>query len=107
NDYDEVVIQANWGLGETVVSGSVTPDQFVVDKVAGRVIDKRPGAKETSLWLRPGGGSVEKPVERRTDGQRCALTARQAVEIARMVERVETLTAAPVDIEWAYDVGGE
>lgn len=107
NDYDEAVIQANWGLGETVVSGSVSPDRFIVDKVAGRIIEKKPGTKETSLWSRPEGGSVEQQDERGKDGQRFALTDGQAVEISRMLERVETITAAPVDIEWAYGSGRE
>ena len=107
NDYDQVVIQANWGLGETVVSGSVTPDRFTVDKVTGEILEAKPGAKETALWSTPGGGSVEKPDERGNDSQQCALTDEQAVEIARMAERVETLTSAPVDIEWTYDSGGE
>ena len=35
NDYDEAVINANFGLGESVVSGTVTPDQFIVSKVNG------------------------------------------------------------------------
>lgn len=104
NDYDQAVIQANWGLGETVVSGSVTPDQFVVDKVAGRILDSRLGAKETALWSQPEGGVATKRDER--SGQRCALTDGQAVEIAQVARRVESLTAAPVDIEWAYTSEG-
>ncbi len=103
NDYDEAVIQANWGLGETVVSGSVSPDRFIVDKAAQRIVEKKPGTKETSLWSRPDGGSVEEQDERSNDGGRFALTDAQVVKISRMVERVETLTAAPVDVEWAYE----
>jgi pyruvate,water dikinase len=107
NDYDEAVIQANWGLGETVVSGSVSPDRFIVDKVAGCIIEKKAGAKETSLWSRPEGGAADEPDERRKDGQRFALTDGQAVEISRLVGRVETLIGAPVDVEWAYGSDGE
>lgn len=107
NDYDEVVIQANWGLGETVVSGSVTPDEVVVDKVAGRVLDIKPGAKETALWSRPEGGSAQKPGEDSNDNRQCALTEAQALEVARLADRVETLTAVPVDIEWAFDAEGQ
>ncbi|GAA4926525.1 PEP/pyruvate-binding domain-containing protein [Streptomonospora halophila] len=107
NDYDEVVIQANWGLGETVVAGSVTPDRFVVDKATGRLLETRPGAKETALWSRPEGGSVERRGEGGGDPSRCALTAEQAAALARMVARAEALTAAPVDVEWAYTADGE
>ena len=41
NNFDEAVINANWGLGETVVSGTVTPDTFIVDKIDGRVVETR------------------------------------------------------------------
>ena len=37
NDYDEAVIDANWGLGESVVAGLVSPDHFIVDKVSRQV----------------------------------------------------------------------
>lgn len=107
NDYDQTVIQANWGLGETVVSGSVSPDRFIVDKVAECIIDKKPGARETSLWSRPDGGAVEVHDERNKDRGRFALTDGQIVEISRMVERVETITAVPVDVEWAYGRDGQ
>ncbi|WP_186356195.1 PEP/pyruvate-binding domain-containing protein [Streptomonospora sp. PA3] len=107
NDYDEAVIHANWGLGETVVSGAVTPDRFVVDKATGRVVDVRPGAKETALWSRPEGGSAERPGEQGGGSGRCSLTRDQAAEVARAVQRVEALTSAPVDVEWAYTAGGE
>ncbi len=55
NDYDEAVIDANWGLGESVVSGQVTPDHFVVDKIGGSVLESKMGAKQTSIWLGPDG----------------------------------------------------
>ncbi len=106
NDYDQAAIQANRGLGETVVSGSVTPDQFIVDKVAERILDRKLGAKETALWSRPEDASGTKPDEHSRDNQRWALTDGQAGEIARLAQRVESLTAAPVDIEWAYTSEG-
>ena len=40
NDYDEAVFDANWGLGESVVAGLVSPDHFIVDKVSRQVVDK-------------------------------------------------------------------
>ncbi|RCW46045.1 pyruvate,water dikinase [Halopolyspora algeriensis] len=106
NDYDEAVVHANWGLGETVVSGSVGPDRFIVDKPSERLVEKKPGTKETSLWSRPEGGSVQAHDEHGNNGGRFALTDRQAVQISRMVQRVETITAVPVDVEWAYGSDG-
>jgi len=51
NNYDEAVFTANWGLGETVVAGVVTPDTFTVDKVNLQVKERVIGGKETSIWL--------------------------------------------------------
>ena len=60
NDYDEAVIDANWGLGESVVSGFVSPDHFIVDKVGRHVVDKNLGAKQVSIWQGPDGGTIER-----------------------------------------------
>ena len=48
NCYDEAVINANEGLGESVVSGEVEPDQFIVDKNSSEIIETRIGAKQTA-----------------------------------------------------------
>ncbi|KYK35709.1 MAG: hypothetical protein AYK18_12865 [Theionarchaea archaeon DG-70] len=49
NCYDEAVINANYGLGETVVSGKVSPDAFVIDKVSRSILEKKKGNKETAV----------------------------------------------------------
>src|SRR5262249_38103310 len=60
NNYDDAVFNANWGLGETVVAGLVTPDTFTVDKVRGEVKEVVIGSKERSIWLTLKGGIEEK-----------------------------------------------
>ena len=55
---DERVIEASWGLGESVVSGAVTPDQWRLDG-AGRLLEHVPGEKDTALRLRADGGVEE------------------------------------------------
>ena len=55
NDHDEAVINANWGLGETVVSGTASPDLFIVRKHDDEIIARTVGGKETSLWMLPDG----------------------------------------------------
>jgi len=56
NGYDEVVINASHGLGESVVSGDADPDVFVVDKVRGEIIETRIGAKQAVVSLDAAGG---------------------------------------------------
>ncbi len=103
NDYDEAVIDANWGLGESVVAGLVSPDHFIVDKVGRQIVDKKLGAKKVSIWLGPGGGAI-----RRNDHRSAELTLSdsQLGELTEVMCRIEDLYGRPTDIEWAY-AGGQ
>lgn len=100
NDFDEAIINANFGLGETVVSGEVTPDAFVVDKINSRIIYKELGKKEQAVWLAPNGGT--RPEHRQHATEFC-ITDSQATEITRLANSVEARFGKPMDIEWAYE----
>jgi len=98
NCYDEAVINANFGIGESVVSGMVSPDSFIVDKVSRAILDRKAGKKETSVWLAPDGGTYEEPSPSRS--QLC-LSDEEVLELTRMLIKVEDYYKKPVDIEWA------
>jgi rifampicin phosphotransferase len=102
NCYDEAVITANFGLGESVVSGLASPDTLVIDKVSGQIIEQKIGKKETSIWLAPDGGTFTEPAR---DRNRCSLSPEQALDIASLVSKIERAYQKPVDIEWAIDRG--
>lgn len=99
NCYDEVVINANAGLGESVVSGAVTPDTFIVDRVQQTILSQEIGRKETAVFLQPDGGTREQTGE--NANQPC-LTASQALQVATLTGAVEAAYGKPIDIEWAY-----
>lgn len=102
NDYDEAVIESNWGLGTSVVEGLVSPDHFVVDKVTCQVVVERPGAKHVSVWLDADRGTVQREGHRSADR---TLTDAQLRELTGILCRIEDLYDAPIDIEWAYADG--
>lgn len=102
NDYDEAVFNANWGLGETVVAGIVTPDEFVVDKLTGTVKRSVIGSKEFSIWLTPEGGTHERRAFRSAE---TTLSDAQLGALTDLILKVEELYARPIDIEWAYASG--
>ena len=102
NCYDEAVINANYGLGESVVAGQVSPDQFVVDKVTRAILERKTGKKETSVWLAPKGGTYREPSPGR---DRLCLSDEQVLELADIIARVESHYGQPMDIEWAYADG--
>ena len=102
NDFDQIVINANFGLGETVVAGLATPDTFLVDKIAHKVSGHELGSKETSIWLEDNGGTVERPAPN------CAsatLNDTQILALADLIEQVEKLYEKPIDTEWALADG--
>jgi phosphoenolpyruvate synthase/pyruvate phosphate dikinase len=99
NDYDEAVIDANWGLGESVVAGMVSPDHFVVDKVAKTIVEKQLSGKEIAVYLTPQGGIEERPTPNSAE---FCLTDAQVLEITDVLNCIETLYQHPIDIEWAF-----
>ncbi len=101
NCFDEVVINANSGLGESVVSGMVTPDEFVIDKVKTRIVEKTVGSKEQAIVLDAVSGT------RVVEGIRgkFSISDHQALELSALIKKVEMYYGFPVDIEWAYALG--
>ncbi|MHA1490507.1 MAG: PEP/pyruvate-binding domain-containing protein, partial [Promethearchaeota archaeon] len=100
NDYDEAVINGNFGLGVTVVDGMVTPDQFIVDKVTSTIIEKTAGKKDIAVYLNAEGGTETKNL---TDPTKICLSDEQIIGITSLVSQIETKYDRPMDIEWAYE----
>lgn len=96
---DHILINAAWGLGETLVSGQVTPDTLVVAKASGQLTESQIGDKQL-MTVRTAAGTRQTPVP--ADQRRQAvLTPPQAVALAQLSLRIEALYGQPVDIEWA------
>lgn len=100
-DETKALIESNWGLGESVVSGRVTPDKFVVDKREMQVIERTPGRKEKRVVMRDQGVSQEEvPADERG---RLSLSDEEAIDIVVLAEKMESHFGAPQDVEWAID----
>jgi phosphohistidine swiveling domain-containing protein len=101
--HDQVVISANWGLGESVVAGEVTPDTAVVDRASGRLVSYQAGGKETMTVADGAGVRVTNtPSDLRSAA---VLSPNQAAELARVGLAIEKLYGQPMDIEWALAAG--
>ena len=96
---DQVTISAAWGLGESVVSGSVTPDSIVVEKESGRVLS-RETANKAVMTVYAEGGTAERPVPEALHRQP-VLDDEAAVALARYGATIEHTYRTPQDIEWA------
>jgi len=102
-DRNQIVIESSWGLGESVVSGSVTPDEFIVDKETLRIIERRISEKTVERIRDPKTGTVvevEVPPERR---KAPSLTDKEVVRLAELGKLIEAHYGRPQDIEWAID----
>jgi pyruvate,water dikinase len=98
-----IVIDASWGLGEMVVSGSVTPDNVKVDKVMLTMVAESIGDKHAELIPDPDARAVhEREVSADRRGMRC-LTDDEVLAIAAIAKRAERHFQSPQDIEWALD----
>jgi len=100
---NQIVIEGNWGLGESVVSGSVTPDDYVVDKNSLEVIERRI-AKKTVEYVRDPetGKTVHKEVPPDRQEKPC-LTDEEIAKLAELAKRIEQHYGRAQDIEWAID----
>lgn len=96
---DEVVINSSWGLGESVVSGTVTPDTYTVEKSGGQAVSSQIASK-ARMTVSKGEGAEEVDVPRIMREQP-SMTDDQAREIALLTASLERTEGHPVDIEWA------
>ncbi len=102
-DLSKVVIEGSWGLGETVVSGSVNPDKFVVDKVVLETTEKTVSSKHIACVYDPDEGRVVDRHIAPDKQSQCCLEDREIKELVRVAKAIETHYGRPMDIEWAID----
>jgi rifampicin phosphotransferase len=97
----ELIIEATYGLGEALVSGSVEPDRIVIEKATKKIISYELGAKAKVIEARPDGGILQREVDS-SQNQR-ALSEEALGELINLGLKVEKFFGAPQDIEWAWD----
>jgi len=100
---DEIMIECNFGLGETVVSGVVNPDNFSVDKKSGTIRERRLAKKTVEYTRDPKTGNTIH-LDIGEDRQRVQCVSDQEIEkLAKFANLIERHYGKPMDIEWAID----
>ena len=102
-DRSQVAIDASWGFGEAVVSGEVTPDNFLVDKVLYEVVSRTVSPKTMEYRLTDRGRVEPCEVEDDRATKPC-LTDDEIKAVAAMARRAERHYGSPQDVEWAIDL---
>jgi phosphoenolpyruvate synthase/pyruvate phosphate dikinase len=108
-DHNQLIIEAGYGLGEAIVSGSITPDSYVVEKTPRKIIDTNIATQERGIFRSssPQTGEQETrgnewlPID--SDKQSLQkLTNEQILELSELVIKIENHYGFPCDIEWAF-----
>ena len=100
-DRSRMIIEANWGLGESVVGGEAMPDVFILDKESLQVIEKKLGSKKKYITFKKiGVVEQETPDEKQTA---FCLSEEEAREIGQLGKLLEAHFNVPQDTEWAID----
>lgn len=107
---DLVLIDAAWGLGESVVQGLVNPDEYAVfkpllkEKGVKPIIGKTPGEKEKKIVYATGGTRTTKIVDTSSTERRSfALSDDEILQLAGWALDIEAHYGKPMDVEWAKD----
>jgi pyruvate,water dikinase len=105
-DKNVIMVESNWGCGETVVSGKATPDRFVISKNEPyTILEKIPGEKEVILQ----GGKLKSPVQNTLKKQQeeFSLTDNELKGLCQLGDKIENHFCRPQDIEWALTNDGK
>lgn len=107
NNKNEMMINASWGLGEAVVSGIVTPDEYIVDKKTKKVIEKNIATKNYMVIKKSDGVGTEQVNVADVLGKDAVeaecLNERELQTLIERGLKVESLYGSVQDTEWGFD----
>ena len=98
---DIALIEGSWGLGEAVVSGSVTPDTYYVDKKSNEILNFSIADKKVMFEKLPSGETKQVGVPEELRNER-VLSEAELIELTEMGKRIQNHYNAPQDTEWAF-----
>ena len=99
---DIALIEGSWGLGEAVVSGDVTPDNYQVDKSNNEIINVTISDKKVMYTNDESGTSIKVDVPDKLRMER-VLSDKELIELTEMGKRVQAHYGEPMDTEWAFE----
>ncbi|MGD9033141.1 MAG: PEP/pyruvate-binding domain-containing protein, partial [Desulfobacteraceae bacterium] len=101
-DQSRIVLESNWGMGESIVGGTATPDRHMIDKQSLEILSKVPGAKTMEVVCVEEGNTIEQEVTEERQRAFC-LKDEEAKRIAELAITLESHFQSSQDTEWAID----
>ncbi len=102
-DFNQLIIEAGFGLGEAIVSGQITPDSYVVDKRSWKIIELTVNEQAKGLYRKADGGNEWKQLAEK--GKKQVLSEKEITELSKLIAKIEDHYGFPVDVEWAREKG--
>ena len=103
NDYDEAVITSNFGLGESVVGGIITPDEYIINKISKKIVSEKLGSKEKIVKLNETGNETKILEQTQEKQKESSLTKELILEITENIINIENNYKIPIDIEFGIE----
>jgi len=103
NDYDEVVITSNFGLGESVVGGFITPDEYVVNKLTKKIISQKVGTKDKIVKLNENKNETCILDQTEENREQSSLNETILMDIVDNIVNIEKNYDIPIDIEFGVE----
>lgn len=101
-DKNQLIIEAGLGLGESIVSGQITPDSYVVSKDSLEIIDININEQNKALFRGKNGKNEWQTLDSKRAKQQ-VLTKENILELSKQIIIIEKHYGFPVDVEWAYE----
>ena len=103
NDYDEAVITSNFGIGESVVGGIVTPDEYIVNKISKKIISKKLGSKDKIVKLNINNNETSILEQNEENKKQSSLNDKLLMDIVDNIINIEQHYQIPIDIEFGVE----
>ena len=103
NDYDEAVITSNFGLGESVVGGIITPDEYIINKINKKIISQKLGTKEKIVILNENKNETSILELNKEKQKEFSLSKELVLQIVGKIINIEDNYKIPIDIEFGIE----
>ncbi|PIQ77960.1 hypothetical protein COV82_02285 [Candidatus Peregrinibacteria bacterium CG11_big_fil_rev_8_21_14_0_20_46_8] len=100
-----MIIEAGYGLGEAIVSGSITPDSYIIDKQDELILDVSIAQQKKMMVIKGAQGGLKWTNVPKTKQEKQKLSGTKIMELAALCAKIEKHYKHPQDIEWALEKG--
>jgi pyruvate, water dikinase len=102
-DKNQMIIEAGYGLGEAIVSGSITPDSYIIDKKDELILDVSISNQEKMMVIKGAKGGLKWQKVPKAKQEKQKLSGPKIMELAKLCAKIEKHYKHPQDIEWGME----